>query len=144
MPSFDHRAHASRRRILTSLAALGASAVLPGAVRAQTAAPSAAAKPPSRSVIDCHFHYYPPEYKAAWQGFMDKTGQPPLPPLVRTWTPQWAVDQMDKAGIAISVLSLPSTPALWFRAVQDGMQQMSRLCTEFAPQIVRAYPRRCS
>ncbi len=133
---------ASRREVLTSLAALGATSLVPASAWAQAAAPSAAAKATARTVIDCHFHYYSPEYKAAWQAFLEKEKQPGLPPFVKNWTPQWAVEQMDKAGIGISVMSLPSTPAVWFGADADGMVKMSRLCNEFAAKMVHDYPGR--
>ena len=141
MSVFD-RMPASRRQVLTSLAALGAGALLPHSTWAQAGGPTAAAKPATRSVIDCHFHYYAPEYKASWQDLMDRTKQPALPPFVKNWTPQWAVEQMDKAGIATSVLSLPSTPAVWFGADNDGMVKMSRICNEFAAKMQRDYPGR--
>ncbi len=129
---------AGRRRFLTSIAALGAAAVLPQRGFAQ--AQHQAAKP-ARSVIDVHFHYYAPDYLKTWQEFAAKRNEG-LPPAVKGWTPQWAIERMDQAGIATCVLSLPSTPAVWFGADPAGMRKMSRLCNEFAAGMVRDYPGR--
>jgi len=143
MSRFTDPFHASRRRFLTALAILGAGGALPSTLRAQTGAPSAAAAQPAvRDVIDVHFHYYPPEYKAAWQDFLTRNNQGQLFPPVKNWLPQWALENMDRAGIAISVLSLPSTPGVWFGADPAGMRQMSRTCNEFAAKMVGDYPGR--
>lgn len=136
----------ARRRFLASLAAFGAGALVPGSVFAQ--APHAVstiegATVLPRTVIDVHFHYYAPGYLAAWQEYIARTpGGGGMPPAVRGWTPQWAVERMDEAGIRTCVLSLPSTPGVWFGADPAGMQRMSRLCNEFAAKMVRDYPGR--
>src|SRR6185437_10019553 len=130
---------AGRRRFLGSLAALGATAMLPRSTFAQ--AQHQAAKVPVRSAIDVHFHYYAPEYLSTWQEFIAKHGGG-MPPQVKGWTPQWALERMDQAGIATCVLSLPSTPAVWFGADAAGMRKMSRLCNEFAAGMVRDHPGR--
>jgi predicted TIM-barrel fold metal-dependent hydrolase len=140
MTEFDPSLGA-RRRFLGSLAAAGVGALVPGRVLAQAA--HAVAKAPPRTVIDVHFHYYAPEYLAAWQAYVAKNpGGGGLPPAVRGWTPQWAIEHMDQAGIKTCVLSLPSTPGVWFGADAAGMQRMSRLCNEFAAKMVRDYPGR--
>jgi len=134
-----HNPPAGRRRFLGSLAALGTAALLPRAAFAQ--AQHQAAKLPARSVIDVHFHYYAPEYLSTWQEYVAKRHEG-LPPQVKGWTPQWAIERMDQAGIATCVLSLPSTPAVWFGADPAGMRKMSRLCNEFAAGMVRDHPGR--
>lgn len=139
MTDFDAPA-AGRRRFLTSLAAVGAGAMLPHSVFAQ--AQRQAAKLPTRTVIDVHFHYFAPDYIKAWQDYLERNHLGALPPPVRGWTPQWALEQMDQAGIATCVLSLPSTPGVWFGADPAGMRRMSRLCNEFAADMVRDYPGR--
>jgi 6-methylsalicylate decarboxylase len=133
---------ASRRRFIASAAAVGAAGLLPARVLAQTGAPNAATAPGSRDVIDVHFHYYAPEYKEAWEAFLVKNNQGHLPPFVKNWTPQWAIEQMDKTGIKTAVLSLPSTAAVWFGADPAGMVTMSRACNEFAAKMVRDFPGR--
>ncbi len=139
MSEFDASA-AARRRFLTSLAAVGAGAMLPPGAFAQ--AQHHADKLPARSTIDVHFHYYAPDYLKAWQDYLERTHSGGMPPQVRGWTPQWALERMDQAGIATCVLSLPSTPAVWFGADSAGMRRMSRLCNEFAASMVRDYPGR--
>ena len=49
---------------------------------------------------------------------------------------------MDKNGITTAVLSLASTPGVWFDAGADKAHDMARLCCDFAAEMVRDRPGR--
>jgi predicted TIM-barrel fold metal-dependent hydrolase len=135
--SLDHGAacgcRTSRRRFLAGAAAFGASAALP-------AAPAAAQPAPAR-LIDTHHHFYPPEYQKAWGDWEDKRKIPHLG-VQLAWTRAHAFEAMDKAGITTGVLSLPSTPGVWFDAGPEAAHDMARLCCEFGADMVRERPGR--
>lgn len=126
--------HPSRRKFLAGAAAFSATALLPGNDRlAQAAAPS--------KLIDTHHHFYPPAYQKAW---LDWENQRKLPHLgVQTaWTREKAFEDMDKAGITAGILSLPSTPGVWFDHGAKNAEYMARLCCDFAAEMVRDRPGR--
>src|SRR5580700_10710697 len=81
-----------RREFLTALAAIGSSGPM-------QAAKTGAKKTGARSYrVDIHHHLFPPDYSAA----IVSLGQPPSP----AWTPAKSLEEMDKSGIALSMLSL--------------------------------------
>jgi 6-methylsalicylate decarboxylase len=124
----------SRRQTLTALAAVGASALLPGGgVWAQAG---------KAKLIDTHHHYYPPELLASWDEFITRTHDVPQPPMVAHWTPQQTLAEMDKGGTTTAILSLASIPGVWFGADAAGMRRMSRLCNEYSAKMVQDYPGR--
>jgi 6-methylsalicylate decarboxylase len=125
----DSAAHLSRRRFLAGAAALGASAALPGRARSET------------GLIDTHHHFYAPAYQKAWLDFEDARKIPHFPSQV-AWTREKAVEEMDKNNIRTGVLSLPSTPGLWFNAGPEAAARMARTCNDFAAEMMRDYPGR--
>jgi predicted TIM-barrel fold metal-dependent hydrolase len=135
--SLDHGAACgcctSRRGFLAAAAAFGASVALP--------AMPAVAQPASTKLIDTHHHFYPPEYQKAWGEWEDKRKIPHLG-VQLAWTREHAFEAMDKAGITTGVLSLPSTPGVWFDAGPEAAHDMARLCSEFGAQMVRDRPGR--
>src|SRR5687767_5738178 len=90
--------HLPRRAFLRSLAAFGVGAVLPEAASAQTA---------GRRIIDVHCHFSSPGFIAAIKA--RNTGQRPL----MEWTPAKALEDMDRDGVATSIVST-SEPNVWF------------------------------
>jgi predicted TIM-barrel fold metal-dependent hydrolase len=131
----EHRHRAiSRRSILTTLAATaGAVALLP---RCKSLAQSAT------RLVDTHHHYYPREIIEAWQGYMSRKNEGRLQPNVANWAPAASLEEMDKSGVATSILSLASIPGVWFGLDAEGMRRMSRLCNEFAAKMVQDHPGR--
>ena len=124
----------NRRRFLTGLAAAGAATILPSdALLAQPAAP--------RGVIDTHHHFYAPEYKQASDEFNSQFHIPPIP-LITSWTPEQSLAEMDKGGVQLSVVSLPSTPGLWFNKGPEMAVKMSRICNDYAATMMQKYPKR--
>jgi 6-methylsalicylate decarboxylase len=122
----------SRRTFLAGAAAFAATAVTAGGNKAQ-AAPA--------KLIDTHHHFYPPAYQKAWAAWEDQHKVPHLG-VQLAWTREKAFDDMDKAGITAGVLSLASTPGVWFDAGADKAHDMARLCGDFAADMVRDRPGR--
>jgi len=126
----------SRREVLSTLAALGVSAFVPGgALIAQTA--GAATK--SR-LIDVHHHILPPVYLAEARDRLIAQQQGYLPARILNWSPQNALAEMDQNRVATSIVSI-STPGIWFGDAQSA-RTLARKCNEYAAQLVKEYPGR--
>ena len=120
-----------RRGFLGKMAALGASAVLPSAALAQgTKTKTKAAAKPFR--IDVHHHLVYP-------GYLDEIGQQRAGSGFK-WTPQMSIEDMDKSGIAVSMLSLiqPSTSV----PEPEKARHIARQSNEYGAQLVRDHPGR--
>jgi predicted TIM-barrel fold metal-dependent hydrolase len=113
----------SRRRFVTMLGVAGSSTLVPRAVLGQTK--------PYR--LDVHYHHIAP----AWIG--EDAVATTLPPLVikqaREWTPQRAIEEMDRNAVETAVCSV-SNPGIWFGNVSQG-RRLARACNEYAAQIGR-------
>ncbi len=131
---------ASRRQFLAGAAALGAGAVLLGGQAAQGAAPPAPAVAAAK-LVDTHHHFYPPAYQKAWSEWEDRHAIPHLG-VQLAWTRDTAFAAMEGAGITTGVLSLPSTPGVWFDGGAEAAHAMARLCCEFGADMVRDRPGR--
>jgi predicted TIM-barrel fold metal-dependent hydrolase len=119
----------SRRKFVTGAAAMAAVGLgKPGRAAAQTAE----ATKPYR--IDVHHHLSPPAYISAVtaSGFRD--------PLMTNWTPEKSLDDMDKAGVEVAVLSV-TTPAL---SVVSGetARRLARDCNDYAAKLRADHPGR--
>jgi len=123
-------AHLSRRHFMAGAAALGAAAALPGQLFAD-----------SPRLIDTHHHLYAPAYQKAWLDFDAQRKIPPFPSQV-AWTREKAVEELDKNGVRTAVLSLASTPGLWFNTGAEAAGRMARTCNDFAAEMMRDYPGR--
>ena len=123
----------SRRQFLAGAAALGATALLPGQ--------EASAQAAKTKLIDTHHHFYPPTYQKAWADWEDQRKIPHFG-VQMTWTRENDLEAMDKNGITTSVLSLASTPGVWFDAGADKAHDMARLCCDFGAEMVRDRPGR--
>jgi predicted TIM-barrel fold metal-dependent hydrolase len=123
---------ASRRQFLAGLGAVGAATMLSAPkVLGQTAG----------KLIDTHHHFYPPTYlkrQMEWEG----TRKIPPFPGVPDWTPSRAIEQMDKSGVTTAVLSLASTPGLWFDDGAEAASKTARLCQDYAAEMRKDYPGR--
>jgi predicted TIM-barrel fold metal-dependent hydrolase len=123
----------SRRTFLAGAAALGAAAALPSN--------SASAQPAPAKLIDTHHHYYPPAYQKAQIEWEDQHKVPHFAALA-AWTRDNDLEAMDKDGITTSVLSLASTPGVWFDTGAANAHDWARLCGDFAAEMVRDKPGR--
>ena len=125
--------HASRRQFLAGAAALGATGWLAGGA---TAAPAASAK-----LIDTHHHFYPPAYQKSWADWEDQRKIPHFG-VQLAWTREQDLAAMDQNNITTGILSLASTPGVWFDAGPEKAHDMARLCCDFAAEMVRDHPGR--
>jgi predicted TIM-barrel fold metal-dependent hydrolase len=115
-----------RRGFLGKLAALGASAMLPGELMAQAG--------PKPHRIDVHHHL-------AYPGYFDEVaGQRRGGGDGLKWSPAMSIEEMDKSGIAVSILSLiqPSASV----ADPEKRRSVARKSNDYAAQLVRDHPRR--
>jgi predicted TIM-barrel fold metal-dependent hydrolase len=124
---------ASRRQFLSGAAAFGATALMADAVTPAQAAPE--------KLLDTHHHFYPPAYQKAWADWEDARKIPHFG-VQLAWTKDNDLEAMDKNGITTSVLSLPSTPGVWFDQGADKAHDMARLACDFAADMVRDKPGR--
>jgi 6-methylsalicylate decarboxylase len=76
--------------------------------------------------IDVHHHFTPPAYFREFS-----SGE--LPPPVKNWTPAKSIKDMDRSGVTMAMLSLP-TPGVWFDDLQRG-RRLARECNEYAAQL---------
>jgi predicted TIM-barrel fold metal-dependent hydrolase len=124
--------HPSRRRFIAGVGAVGAAAMLPvPAVLGQAVG----------KLIDTHHHFYRPAYLKRQ---MDWEGARKIPPFpgVPDWTPGRAIEQMDKNGVSIAVLSLASTPGVWFDDGAEAASKTAMMCQDYAAEMRKDYPGR--
>lgn len=123
----------SRRNFLAGAAAFsvaaGASATRGGQALAQGASP--AAKPHR---IDVHHHLSPPTYIAAANTARFGEG------LFKNWTVAKSLDDMDKGGVATSVLSV-TQPGVNFTS-GEAARKLARECNEYAAKLKHDHPGR--
>jgi predicted TIM-barrel fold metal-dependent hydrolase len=105
------------------LAALGAATVSAPTARAQA--------PMAKTRIDVHHHFLPPAHREALT--QHKMGSP-------KWSPQMSLDDMDKSGIALSVLSQVQ-PGTWFGEPEES-RKLCRVINEYGATLVRDHPGR--
>lgn len=102
---------------------------------------SEALKGPILDLIDTHHHYYAPVYQQAWLGWEDAR-KLPHHPVQAAWSREKTIEEMDKGGVRTAVLSLPSTPGVWFDAGASAADRMARACNDFGAEMVRDFPGR--
>ena len=88
--------------------------------------------------IDVHHHYYPPKYleEARDHILADSPAGVSRP---AEWTPERSLEDMDRNGVARSVVSL--VPGAWFGDVPQAVR-LARHCNEWAVQMAGKYPQR--
>ena len=84
--------------------------------------------------IDVHHHLSPPTYIAASN--VSNFGDP----LMKNWTPEKSLADMDKAGVAVAMLSV-TTPALNF-TFGEIARKLARECNDYAARLVADHPGR--
>jgi predicted TIM-barrel fold metal-dependent hydrolase len=117
----------ARRDFLGKLAALGAAAMLPKGLFAQ----DARAKP---FRIDVHHHLVPPGYLDAVAGQRQGGGGRV------NWSPAMSIEDMDRSGIAVSIISLIQPAASSADAALA--RRLARESNEYAVRIARDHPGR--
>jgi len=93
------------------------------------------------NLIDTHHHFYAPEYQNAWLEWEKKRNIPHFAQQVG-WSRARALEDLDKAGVRTAILSLASTPGVWFDAPPNEVARMARLCNDYGADMVRTYPGR--
>ena len=116
-----------RRGFLSQLAGLGAGTLLAGCA-SQTPAVAV------RDRIDIHHHLFSPAYVAE----LAKANQ--APPIVKNWTVARTLDDMDKAGVATSILSV-TTPQVSFTDAANA-SRIARESNEWVAKLARDNPGR--
>lgn len=117
----------ARRGFLAALGAIGAAALLPGC---ESLGPAAASGKPHR--IDIHHHIMPPAYVAE----SIKQGLPKPP----AWSVQQSIEDMDRNGIATSVVALMQPGAYFNNPELD--RRLARESNEYAAKMTREHPGR--
>jgi predicted TIM-barrel fold metal-dependent hydrolase len=84
--------------------------------------------------IDVHHHLSPPTYIAASN--VSNFGDP----LMKNWTPEKTLADMDKAAVAVAMLSV-TTPALNFTS-GEAARKLARECNDYAAKLVADHPGR--
>jgi 6-methylsalicylate decarboxylase len=92
-------------------------------------------------LIDTHHHFYPPDYQKLWLDWEDARKLPHFPGQV-AWSKGKAIEDMDRSGIRVAMLSLASTPGVWFYLGAEKASDLARECNEFAAQVIRDHPGR--
>lgn len=92
-------------------------------------------------VIDTHHHFYSPGYQKAWLDYEDAKKIPHFPQQV-AWTEEGAIKAMNEAGVKKAMLSLASTPGVWFDYELPKIQEIVRECNDYAASLVKKYPGR--
>jgi predicted TIM-barrel fold metal-dependent hydrolase len=95
----------------------------------------AAAQPASlKTRIDVHHHYLPPvQAKAFADSHLANAPK---------WSAQLSLDDMDKAGVQTSVLSLVQ-PGVWFAdGSVEASRKLARACNDYGAQLRKDYPGR--
>ena len=116
----------NRRNFMRSALATALAARLPALAHAQ------GINDPRR--IDVHHHFAPP----AWVN--DVRGRPLLNPANTMWRPEHSIEDMDRGGVAASVISI-TNPGLWFGDAAQT-RRLARACNEYGAELVQAHPTR--
>jgi predicted TIM-barrel fold metal-dependent hydrolase len=86
--------------------------------------------------IDVHHHVFPPPFLAA-QGALNPAWNPQKPPaMVKDWTPQTTIDEMDANGVAVAIVSMSTAPGLWF-GDKSAACRLARIWNDYAAGLVR-------
>ncbi len=106
-----------------------------GAASAAVAAPNISMTPAQaqgkRRVIDIHHHYFPDVFKEA-SGRRDS-----LPSVVKAWSAQGMIEEMDKNNIDQSILSIATAPIGWFRMKEEESRPLIRTINESGARLVQ-------
>jgi predicted TIM-barrel fold metal-dependent hydrolase len=122
----------SRRGFIGGAAALSVAIASSGKFSAAT---------PAATLIDTHHHFFPPAYQKAWLEWEEARDIPHFPSQV-AWSKSKAIEKMDEAGIRTAVLSIASTPGIWFDLNAEKASRMARYCNDYAAEWMREKPGR--
>ena len=112
-----------RREVLAGIAALSAGFA---------AAPALGKSKPQR--VDVHYHIAP----HAWADALN--ARHAMAPAWNGWSVAKAVEDMDRDGVALSIVSI-TTPGVWFGDAAEA-RKLARACNEFAAKLRADHPPR--
>jgi predicted TIM-barrel fold metal-dependent hydrolase len=92
-------------------------------------------------LIDIHLHFFPPEYQKLWLDYEDAHNEPHFSGQVG-WSPSRMLEDMDRRGIGVGILSLASTPGVWFDLAAIDAERIARVCNNYPAEMVRDHPGR--
>src|SRR5215467_3160706 len=98
------------------------------------------ARLPSSGFIDVHHHVVPPFYLSEYRDAIASSRGGGISPAWLEWTPDRALQEMDRHYIAMAVVSL-STPGIWF-GEPERARDAARRCNEYSADLARRYPGR--
>ncbi len=90
----------------------------------------------ARTRIDVHHHFIPPVHVEAMMAPGRRAGGAPP-----KWTPQMSLEEMDKSGIATSILSIVQPGVLFGKDFAES-RKLARLLNEYAAKLVQDHPGR--
>jgi predicted TIM-barrel fold metal-dependent hydrolase len=105
-----------------------------------TSCPLRALATTAGDMIDVHHHMVPPFWFDEVRDVIAAQGGGRIVPNWLGWSPQRAVAEMDKNGVATAVLSM-STPGIWFGNVEQA-RRLARQCNDYAAQMAKDFPGR--
>jgi predicted TIM-barrel fold metal-dependent hydrolase len=91
-------------------------------------------------IVDVHHHMVPPFWFDEVKDIIAAQGGGRIIPNWFGWSPQKAIAEMDKHGVAAAILSM-STPGIWFGNVEQA-RRLARQCNDYAAQMARDFPGR--
>jgi hypothetical protein len=100
-----------------------------------TSCPLRALATTAGDMIDVHHHMVPPFWFDEVRDVIAAQGGGRIVPNWLGWSPQRAVAEMDKNGVATAVLSM-STPGIWFGNVEQA-RRLARQCNDYAAQMAK-------
>src|SRR5215469_3566378 len=126
-----HPAHVSRREFLYSASRMAAGALLASnrLDRQSTALPSST----KGGRIDVHHHVLPPPYMLRARDRVLAISDRDHSRLLN-WTPEGAIEVMDRADRATAITSL-GLPGVWFGGARAA-RSLARLCNEYCAKMV--------
>lgn len=96
-------------------------------------APAFAQTASNSGIIDVHAHLTPPAY-------MQEFAPADMAPPSKVWSVAKHLEDMDKAGVATSLLSITS-PGIWFNNVEKG-RKLSRMVNEYGARLASEHPKK--
>jgi predicted TIM-barrel fold metal-dependent hydrolase len=114
----------------------GAAALGLSAVAAAGRSTPAAAQASTKSRIDVHHHFIPQFHVDAMMAPGRRAGAPPP-----KWSPALSLEDMDKSGIATSILSI-AQPGVWYGNNVEESRALARQLNEFGTKVARDHPGR--
>ncbi len=124
---------------MTRLAATGLGAAATSVLGRPATARADAAPPPGPGLIDVHHHHLPPFWVEENRERVTAAFGTMRPPWF-TWTPERAIEAMDRAGVRTGILSV-TAPGVWYGEVQAS-RKAARRVNEYGADLVRKHPGR--